>query len=387
MILDPNDSTRARITYFNKDWQAGTAYDCSRSAADDDLVGSWNCVNIYSGAAFYTGTVTISENYADDFTDGTTLDSIDYCATSYVPKAYGDDTHPANFVSLFTHKAEADVGPIQYQPRAIGLWRKRAYHRSNIMDTKEKLTLYASSSQSTTMEETQLASWSTLTSHTHHAEVAVETSASYGVASGSLSALYSYEYEHDRSQTFESQVSNLANKAFSQQVKIEVPIEIPMKGPGETIETVNVWYYETTVIGQATSGLGLASATHFILSDRRTTYGCGHHIPPNCLPGYCDPDDHNCWECTTQWAQIDPTFRRPLHCEEEGEGGEFVAIQESECPHYSDIRNLPPCNESTGCGDMCEADGPMPGWPSPTHQIDNCYGAYDVFRWTCPWTQ
>jgi len=305
----------------------------------------------------------------------------------YVPKAYGDDTHPANFVSLFTHKAEADVGPLVIQPKVIGLWRKRAYDRSDIMDTNEVLTLRSSSSQSTTMEETEYASWNTLSSHTHHAEVAVEASASYGIASGSLSALYSYEYEHERSQTFESQVRNLANTAFNQQIEIKVPIIIPMKDPSDKIETVNVWYYETTVIGQATSGSGLASATQFIISDRKTTYGCGHHIPPNCLPGYCDPDDHNCWECTTQWAQIDPTFRRPLQCEEEGEGGEFVKIQESECPPYSEIRNLPPCNESTGCGDMCEADGPMPGWPGTTHQIDNCYGAYDVFRWTCPWTQ
>jgi len=467
MILDPSDTTKARITYFNQNWQAGPFWDCSRSAADDSLVGSWSCGNFYT-----TGAVSISADYADDFTDRTTEDSIDFCApaargslcpavsgfggcsefslksvnghghfeypgikdqagcrqkcaldarcTSYVlhpidgcalyktldgctgnygwtgyqmecehaPKAYGDDTHPANFVSLFTHKAEPDVGPVVFPPKVIGLWKVKAYDRSDVMDTKQNFKVTAQWSTKKALTAAELASVSTLTSNTHKAEIAIETSAAYSaaVASGSvsMSALYGYEYKREIGATFQNQVSSFASQAFNQEVSIEKPINIPMKGPGDS-ETVNVWYFQTQVIAPGIAGSGKWGAVqHGMIGETIMTYGCGHHIPPNCLPGYCDPDDHNCWECTTKWATIDPDFRKPLQCAEAGEGGMYVELEESECPHWTEIRdNMPYCNESNACDEMCRADGPIRGFPGNSYEINNCYGAYDVFTWRC----
>jgi len=384
MILDPSDTTKARITYFNQNWQAGgLSWDCSRSAPDGSLVGSWSCGNFYT-----TGAVSISADYADDFTDGTTEDSIDFCASRHLPKAYGDDTHPANFVSLFTHKAEPDVGPIVFPPKVIGLWKARAFDRSDVMDTTENFKVTAQWETKKALTTEEKASVSTLTSNTHKAEIAIETSAEYSsaVASGSvsMSALYGYEYKHEKGANFENQIASLASEAFNQEISVDKDINIPMKGPGDS-ETVNVWYFQTQVIAQGISGLGeWEAAKHFVISETILTYGCGHHIPPNCLPTYCDPDDHNCWECTEKWATIDPDFRKPLQCAEAGEGGMYVPIEESECPHWTEIvDNMPYCNESNACGEMCRADGPIRGFPGDSYKKNNCYGGYDVFTWRC----
>jgi len=332
--------------------------------------------------------VSISADYADDFTDGTTEDSIDFCASRHAPKAYGDDTHPANFVSLFTHKAEPDVGPIVFPPKVIGFWTMQAFDRSDIMNTKQKLELTASWSTKKELSKEELASVSALTSHTHNAEIAVATSAEYSGffvgGAASMSALYGYEYTHEKSAAFQTKVSTLASEAFAQKVTITKDIDIPMKGPGDT-ETVNVWYFQTQVIAPGIHGSAgeWQAAKHFVTSYTPVTYGCGHHIPPNCLPGYCDPYDHNCWDCTTKWATIDPDFVKPLQCAEAGEGGYYEPIEESECPRPNDCRALPPCNEQNACNEMCQADRPMRGWPGDSYKIKNCYDEFDVFRWRC----
>jgi len=77
MILDHSDKTKAKITYYNRNWQTqvGGSWDCSRSTAGASLVGDWLCGDFYQ-----TGIISISADYADDFTAARINDSIDFCA-------------------------------------------------------------------------------------------------------------------------------------------------------------------------------------------------------------------------------------------------------------------------------------------------------------------
>merc|ERR1712187_54962 len=299
---------------------------------------------------------------------------------AYVPKAYGDDTRPNNFISLFTHKAEPDVGDIVLPPKVIGIWKVWAYNRNDVMDIDETLTLYAESSTGTTVTKTEVAAVSSELSQTHRAEIAVEGSAEYLVASASTSALYSYEYAHAKSAQFENQLSSVASQTFSQGRKVEKHVHIPRRTSPSDSYTVNVWYFQTEVVGGPPDAL--EETRHFILSQSKPVYDCGHHIPPNCLPSHCKHNDPNCWECTEKWAEIDPNFRKPAECDEPGEGGEYVAIPASECPPSSIIQNeLAGCNTGNFCGELCEADGPIPG--SNVNPAANNCGAHDVFRYVC----
>jgi len=58
---------------------------------------------------------------------------------------------------------------------------------------------------------------------------------------------------------------------------------------------------------------------------------------------------------------------------------EYVPVASSECP--SNIGGLPDCRSDIDGGDLCEADYPLPGFQN--HQINNCPGGYDVFRYVC----
>merc|ERR1712107_799098 len=56
---------------------------------------------------------------------------------------------------------------------------------------------------------------------------------------------------------------------------------------------------------------------------------------------------------------------------------EYVAVRPSECPSRSG--NLPDCRSDIDDGDLCEADYPLNGVPN--HNVNNCPGGYDVFRY------
>merc|ERR1711953_420780 len=49
------------------------------------------------------------------------------------------------------------------------------------------------------------------------------------------------------------------------------------------------------------------------------------------------------------------------------------------CPADPD---LPECTDQTACGDLCEADQPLPDG-NTNFDIDNCDRGYDVFQKTC----
>jgi len=58
---------------------------------------------------------------------------------------------------------------------------------------------------------------------------------------------------------------------------------------------------------------------------------------------------------------------------------EYIAVDASDCPDK--ISALPDCISDLSHGDLCEADHRLPNVPN--HQINNCRGGYDVFRYLC----
>merc|ERR1711953_683369 len=58
------------------------------------------------------------------------------------------------------------------------------------------------------------------------------------------------------------------------------------------------------------------------------------------------------------------------------QGATFVPV--TNCPANPD---LPECTAQTACGDLCEADQPLPDG-NMNYDINNC-GGYDVFQKTC----
>merc|ERR1711953_230118 len=65
----------ATVKYYDSKFvPGGQPWTCTCStAAENSLVGVWSC------PGFYSGTVTITADYADDFTDFTTDDSVLFC--------------------------------------------------------------------------------------------------------------------------------------------------------------------------------------------------------------------------------------------------------------------------------------------------------------------
>lgn len=88
----------------------------------------------------------------------------------------------------------------------------------------------------------------------------------------------------------------------------------------------------------------------------------------------------------------DPTFTptapptlEPTEAEETFECS-WVPVPRSECPSLSQSRRMADCHEGMASGDLCEADTPLPDGSGP-HNIDNCPGGYDVFRYACSGTE
>jgi len=81
----------------------------------------------------------------------------------------------------------------------------------------------------------------------------------------------------------------------------------------------------------------------------------------NCIGSNIESEECNLQPCVT-----------PGECQ-------YVSVDASECPNYSG--SLPDCRSDIGDGDLCEADYPLNGVPE--HNINNCPGGYDVFRYVC----
>lgn len=70
-----NADGTATATYYNSDVPStvGGTYQCTCSGSCDELVGTWDC------PTFYSGVITITADYANDFTPVRTTDHVKYC--------------------------------------------------------------------------------------------------------------------------------------------------------------------------------------------------------------------------------------------------------------------------------------------------------------------
>jgi len=75
-VMSYNSQGVATVEHFDADFAADghQSWTCtSDNAAADSLVGTWSC------PGFFSDLVTITEDYADDFTDASTDDAVDFC--------------------------------------------------------------------------------------------------------------------------------------------------------------------------------------------------------------------------------------------------------------------------------------------------------------------
>jgi len=287
--------------------------------------------------------------------------------------AYGDYGRTGDWLYLFSKKEEPQLP--RMHAKVIGSWTFRTISRPVLSDIEYEITKSAESSESSEMTTSEMNAWGNEISETHTVEVAVQADASYGVASGSVSSMYGYEYGHTKSQQFENQLQNIASNTFSQSTEVTRTFTIPAQVDGEPIYS-NIWFFQTDVIKNDGG-----TATHYQVDFGLEVHGCGYHIAPNCLPGYCAPYDPNCWTCSADWAIINPDFISPPECGDAGEGCDWVPVTLSECPPTSVSSTMKDCNEGMEDGEMCEADSVLPNGIR-NYNINNC-GAYDVFRFKC----
>jgi len=286
--------------------------------------------------------------------------------------AYGNQGRTHDWLHLFRKKETIEV---EEHAKVIGSWTFKTVSRPLLSDIEYEITKFAESSKSDEMSTAELNAWGNEISETQTVEVAVQADASYGVVSGSVSAAYGYEYAHSKSEQFENQLQNIASDTFTQSTEVTHSFSIPAQVEGEPVYS-NIWFFQTEVINS-----DLETATHYQIDNGLEVHGCGYHIAPNCLPGYCAPYDPNCWTCSTNWAIIDPDFTAPAGCGDAGEGCDWVPVSLSECPPGSENSRMGDCHEGMEDGELCEADSPLPNGLT-NYNINNC-GWYDVFRYKC----
>lgn len=285
--------------------------------------------------------------------------------------AYGNLHHTKDWLHLYMTKATPEIPSFA---KVIGQWNYETVNRPLNSDIDYTVTKHFESSESSETTESDMKNWGHQISESQNVEVAVQASAKYGQYSAGIESRYGYTYNHERSETFQRYLQNIAFKTFSQSLTVEHKYKIPQRVEGEPIY-VNIWYFKTDVIND-----DLQSGTHYALSGGIETHGCGYSIPPNCLPGFCQPHDPHCWYCTSAAAIIDPDFVPPPECVDHGEGCDWYPVTSSECPSSEISAALPGCNEAMENGELCEADSSLPNGVS--HNINNC-GNYDVFRFMC----
>lgn len=284
--------------------------------------------------------------------------------------AYGNHDNTKDWLHFYMTKATPEL-----PAKVIGQWRKKTVTRPLTSDIQHTVTMHFESSESSEATESDMSNWGLQISESHDVEVAVEASANYGQYQAGVESRYGYEYEHTRSETFQSYLQNIASTTFSQSTTVQHTYTIPKRVGGEP-NYFNIWYFQTDVISR-----DYESATHYALSSGVQTHGCGYSIAPNCLPGFCQAYDPHCWECTSAAAIIDPDFIPPPECADEGEGCTWNPVSATECPPPEISANvLDGCTEAMEHGELCEADSPLPN--GVFHDINNC-GDYDVFRYMC----
>jgi len=286
-------------------------------------------------------------------------------------KAYGNGGTTRGWLYMFQQKAQPEVPSYA---TVIGQWTFVSVSRPLTSDSEYTVTKHVESSEHDEIATSEMRNWGNQISEAHNVEVAVQGSVSYGASSASAEARYGYSYEHTKSEQFENQLQNIASNTFTQSQTVEHTFTIPKQVEGEP-KYSNIWYFKTDIIEST-----FETAAHYQVQSGIEVHGCGYHLPPNCLPGFCSPYDSHCWTCSEDYAIIDPEFVPPPECGGPNEGCGWFAVPLSECPTDDISDSLAECSEDMFDGELCEADTTLPDGQEAN--IDNC-GSYDVFRFLC----
>lgn len=237
-----------------------------------------------------------------------------------------------------------------------------------------KTTQSSTRSKETSSED--LSGWAKELSKTNSVEVAVEVSADFGFVSGSLSSKFNHETNKKRSSNFQQTVKDLATEAFSTSTSEEVTVQIAPREDETEPSHSNVWLWKVQAFGE-TQGEGEVSAIQTNIHWTMEMHGCGNDIPPNCIPGYCQSWDPNCWECTQSWAKINPDFRYPGYC-----NGSCWWEEVEKCPSTRECARLDGCTQQMKVGELCRANVPiLPNGDKAF--VRNCHRRYSVFEYKC----
>lgn len=267
--------------------------------------------------------------------------------------------------------------------KSIGYWTFTAENR-HADDQEITITKTFSGSKSAEEAETELQSISNSIKQSHSAEVAVGLSVGFKkIAEASLETKYGYEYEHNHAEEFDSSLALTATETYEQGLSFERKMTIPARKLHEPTH-VNIWVWKTEAIREDSTSQ-LAGSSNVYNGPFLMRSGCGYDIPPNCLPGKCDPHDKDCWTCTDDKWKIDPDFEPPTYCDEEE--CSFIAIRTVDCPNRLRMRELENCRTTGDMkeGELCEATNNIPGFIEE-HDINNCPGGRDIFRYSCALT-
>lgn len=233
-------------------------------------------------------------------------------------------------------------------------------------------------SRSKQVSDEALNGWAKQISRSNSVEVAAEVGADFGMVTASLSSKYSHTTDKTRSSNFQSTITNLATEAFEQSVEETVTIALkPIEDPSEPTHA-NVWIWKVQAIAE-NEGEGIFAANRLHMNWVIENHGCGNDNPPNCVPGFCQSRDPNCWECTQEWAKIDPNFRFPAYC---GGGCYWQAVEVTECPSPRECYRLPGCTEQMKPGELCHSNLAYLPNGDPA-KIKNCHGRYSVYQYKC----
>jgi len=266
--------------------------------------------------------------------------------------------------------------------KVIGYWHKvHTYQREEFISREEEVTVEETSSRSSSMAQTELNQWSQQITESHDLEVAVEFSYKWLAAKGSLSSRYNYHNEKIQNSHFEQEFRNKASETFTRKKTSKSKVTIP-KQDGSPNKFANVWTWRTEVVSRTKGGNNLPKEGGYFSAAREgkyvfTTTGCGYSMPPNCLPGYCQSNDSNCWTCERSWATINSTFVRP--CDDRCA---WKPVESGSCPSRSKCSTLTECTAFMGENQLCRAKTDFLPNGEPAN-IRNCYGRYDIFDYQC----
>merc|ERR1719499_1250554 len=271
----------------------------------------------------------------------------------------------------------AEVCKYQGATKVIGAWSLEKTITRPLSSTKEyTVKITQKSSRSKEVSDEALNGWANQLSKSNSVEVAVEVGADFGFVSGSLSSKYAHTSDTTRSSNFQQTVKDLATEAFETTVEETVTVKLEPKTDPSEPSHANVWVWKVQAISQ-NQGEGLFSAIRSNLHWTLETHGCANDLPPNCIPGYCQSHDANCWECTQSWAKIDPDFKYPAYC-----NGDCWWEPVEDCPSNRESFSLPGCTEQMKSGELCKANVRfLPNGKDAF--IHNCSGRYSIYKYKC----